>query len=66
MVRGFNQEVIRRAITKMIILDELSFSHVENSILRHFCSVTCPRFMVLSRRTITKDIFDTFLARKAS
>ena len=66
MVRGFNQEAIRRATTKIIILDELSFSHVENSRIRHFFSVACPRFVVPSRRTITKDILDIFLARKAS
>ncbi|KAL9414881.1 hypothetical protein AB3S75_043194 [Citrus x aurantiifolia] len=50
----------------MIILDELPFSHVENFGFRHFCSVACPRFMVPSRRTITKDIFDIFLLEKAS
>ncbi|KAK9206078.1 hypothetical protein WN943_016349 [Citrus x changshan-huyou] len=66
VVRGFNQEVIRRATAKMIILDELPFSHVENSGFRHFCSVACSRFMVPSRRTITKDILDIFLSEKAS
>ena len=66
MVKGFNQEVIGRETTKMIILDELPFLHVENSGFRHFCSVACPKFVVLSRRTITKDILDLFLAEKAS
>ena len=66
VVRGFNQEVIRRATAKMIILDELPFSHVENSGFRHFCSVACPRFMIPSHRTITKDIIDIFLSEKAS
>ena len=50
----------------MIILDELPFSHVENSEFRHFYSVACPRFVVPSRRTITNDILDIFLAEKAS
>ena len=66
VVSGFNQEAIRRATVKMIILDELPFSHVENSGFRHFYSVACPRFVVPSRRTITNDILGIFLAEKAS
>ena len=45
VVRGFNQEAIRRVTTKMIILDELLFSHVENFRFRHFSSVICSRFV---------------------
>ncbi|KAL9441214.1 hypothetical protein AB3S75_019817 [Citrus x aurantiifolia] len=45
VVRGFNQEAIRKATTKMIILDELLFSHVEYSRFRHFSSIICPRFV---------------------
>lgn len=66
VVRGFNQKAVRRATAKMIILDELPFSHVENSGFTHFCSIACHRFFVPSRRTITNDILDIFLAEKAS
>ena len=48
VVREFNQEAIRRATTKMIIFDELLFSHVENSRFRHFSSVICLRFVTIS------------------
>lgn len=61
MVKGFSQEVARKAIAKMIILDELSFLLVETFGFRYFCSVACPRFFVPSCRTITKDIIDIFL-----
>ena len=47
MVRGLNQETIRRATAKMIIINELSFSHVKNFRFRHFCSVAYPRFVML-------------------
>ena len=42
VVGGFNQEAVRKAITKMIILNKLPFSHVENSGFRHFCCVAYP------------------------
>ena len=66
MVKIFNQEAIRRATTKMIILNKLPFFHVENSGFRHFYSIACPKFVVPSHRTITKDILDLFLVEKAS
>ncbi|KAK9175019.1 hypothetical protein WN944_027023 [Citrus x changshan-huyou] len=61
-----SKETIRRATAKMIIIDELPFSHVKNFGFKHFCSVACPKFVVPSRRTITKDILDLFLAENAS
>ena len=42
VVGGFNQEAVRRAIAKMIILNKLPFSHVENSRFKHFCCVAYP------------------------
>ncbi|KAH9668894.1 BED-type domain-containing protein [Citrus sinensis] len=51
--RGFSQEACRRATMKMIVLDELPFSIVENPGFRHFCSVAAPRYLLSSRRTIT-------------
>ena len=62
VVRGFSQDDVRRETIKMIILDELPFSHVENIEFRHFCCVVCLRYVVPSRRTIIGNILDLFLA----
>jgi len=48
VARGFSQEACRRATVKMIVLDELPFSIVENPGFRHFCSVAAPRYLLPS------------------
>ncbi|XP_019153680.1 PREDICTED: zinc finger BED domain-containing protein RICESLEEPER 2-like [Ipomoea nil] len=52
----FNQETIRRALVEMIIIDELPFIFVEGQGFRRFIAVACPRFKILSRWTISRDI----------
>ncbi|XP_031108617.1 zinc finger BED domain-containing protein RICESLEEPER 2-like [Ipomoea triloba] len=52
----FNQDLIRRALVKMIIIDELPFRFVEGLGFRMFIAVACPRFIVPSRWTISRDI----------
>ncbi|KAL5756327.1 hypothetical protein ACOSQ2_021073 [Xanthoceras sorbifolium] len=62
---GFDKELCREACTKMIIVDELSFSFVEKDGFREFCSALCPRFTPPSRRTLTRDIYQFYLSEKS-
>ncbi|KAH9651034.1 BED-type domain-containing protein [Citrus sinensis] len=64
VARGFSQEACRRATVKMIVLDELPFSVVENAGFRHFCSVATPRYLLPSRRTISRDTLEMYLEEK--
>ncbi|KAH9680959.1 BED-type domain-containing protein [Citrus sinensis] len=65
VARGFSQEACRRATVKMIVLDELPFSVVENPGFRNFCSVAAPRYLLPSRRTISRDTLEMYLEEKA-
>ncbi|XP_019190500.1 PREDICTED: zinc finger BED domain-containing protein RICESLEEPER 2-like [Ipomoea nil] len=56
----FDQDLIRRALAEMIILDELPFRIVEGHGFRKFVLVCCPRFKIPSRWTISRDIFKIF------
>ncbi|XP_019173804.1 PREDICTED: zinc finger BED domain-containing protein RICESLEEPER 3-like [Ipomoea nil] len=58
----FNQEAIRRALCEMIIInDELPFRFVEGQGFKRFILVACPRFCILSRWTISRDIYQIYL-----
>ena len=65
VARGFSQDACRRATMKMIFLDELSLFIVENSSFKHFCSVAAPKYLLPSRRTITRDTLDMYVEEKA-
>ncbi|XP_075104661.1 zinc finger BED domain-containing protein RICESLEEPER 2-like [Nicotiana tabacum] len=56
----FDQELCRRDLAKMIILDEQPFSHVEKEGFKNFVSALCPQFRVLSRHTVTRDCFELY------
>ncbi|XP_019179046.1 PREDICTED: zinc finger BED domain-containing protein RICESLEEPER 2-like [Ipomoea nil] len=56
----FDQDLIRRALAEMIILDELPFRIVEGQGFRKFVFVCCPRFKIPSTWTISRDIFKIF------
>ncbi|KAM3395355.1 hypothetical protein P3S68_004360 [Capsicum galapagoense] len=56
----FEQEVVRRALVEMIIVDELPFSFVENESFKKFMSKAQPLFRIPSRRTITRDCYDVY------
>ena len=65
MTTLFSQPSCRLACAKMIIMNELSFRFVEIECFRHFCSIACPRFDVLSRVTIiARDIYKLYLEEK--
>ncbi|XP_019160034.1 PREDICTED: zinc finger BED domain-containing protein RICESLEEPER 2-like [Ipomoea nil] len=52
----FNQESIRRALVEMIIINEFPFRFVEGICFRRFIAIACPRFIVPSKWTISRDI----------
>ena len=56
----FEQEVCRRALVEMIILDELPFSFVEKEGFKKFMSKVQPLFHIPSRKTITRDCYDVY------
>ena len=58
--RGWSQAGCREALVKMVVMDELPFSFVENVGFRYYNSVAVPRFDVPSRKTITRDAIDLF------
>ncbi|XP_077223462.1 zinc finger BED domain-containing protein RICESLEEPER 2-like [Tasmannia lanceolata] len=57
----FDQEAIRNALARMVIVDELPFKFVENEGFRDLMSTACPRFRIPSRSKITRDCFKFFL-----
>uniref|UniRef100_A0A3Q7GW15 HAT C-terminal dimerisation domain-containing protein n=1 Tax=Solanum lycopersicum TaxID=4081 RepID=A0A3Q7GW15_SOLLC len=59
----FEQEVCRRALVEMIILDELPFSFVEKEGFKKFMSKVQPLFHIPSRRTITRDCYEVYVIK---
>ncbi|XP_062088415.1 zinc finger BED domain-containing protein RICESLEEPER 2-like [Humulus lupulus] len=59
-----NQNVVRKVIAKYIIVDELSFRHVDEKgfqkLIKHFF----PTFQFPSRFTVARDIYSAFLDQK--
>ncbi|XP_060212248.1 zinc finger BED domain-containing protein DAYSLEEPER-like [Lycium barbarum] len=56
----FDQQLIRRALVEMIIIDELPFSFVEKEGFKKFMQVAQPLFQVPSRRTVTRDCYGRY------
>ncbi|KAK8714099.1 hypothetical protein V6N13_149300 [Hibiscus sabdariffa] len=59
----FNDE-IRKALARMVIVDELPFSFVEREGFRHFCKIAVPSFLPPSRATITRDCYALFIEKR--
>ncbi|XP_019232412.1 PREDICTED: zinc finger BED domain-containing protein RICESLEEPER 2-like, partial [Nicotiana attenuata] len=60
----FEQEECRKALCRMVIVDELPFSFVEKEGFRDFMKVAQPYFRIPSRSTVTRDCFDLFNEEK--
>uniref|UniRef100_A0A803LSE4 BED-type domain-containing protein n=1 Tax=Chenopodium quinoa TaxID=63459 RepID=A0A803LSE4_CHEQI len=60
----YDPTVIRKALSEMVIVDELPFKFVEGVGFKKFCNVMEPRFHVPSRITVAKDCYETFLTQK--
>ncbi|XP_070049839.1 zinc finger BED domain-containing protein RICESLEEPER 2-like [Nicotiana tomentosiformis] len=60
----FDQEECRKALCRMVIVDELPFNFVEKEGFRDFMTVAQPYFRIPSRSTVTRDCFDLFNEEK--
>ncbi|KAL7129589.1 hypothetical protein ABFS83_13G078000 [Erythranthe nasuta] len=60
----FDQDKSRKALARMIIIDELPFCIVEKAGFKAFCSEVQPKFHLISRQTITKDCYEIFFEEK--
>lgn len=60
----FNQDVIRKALARMLITDELPFSFVERDGFREFCKAINPHFLVPSCATATRDCYTLFIEQR--
>ncbi|XP_062085714.1 zinc finger BED domain-containing protein RICESLEEPER 1-like [Humulus lupulus] len=56
----FNKERCRKALAKFVIKDEQAFSVVEGEGLKEFVQDLQPKFVIPSRRTVTRDIYQYF------
>ena len=56
----FDQVLARKALARMVIVDEMPFKFVERDGFRHFINVICPKFRISSRWTISRDCFELF------
>jgi hypothetical protein len=61
----FDPDLLRKAFSEMVIEDELPFAFGEKLGFKKFMNVACPRFIVSSRRTCTRDTVKTFFEQKA-
>ena len=60
----FDQQLVREALVKMIIKDELPFRFVERDGFKEFCEVSVPQFKIPSRHSIVRDCFSLFVKEK--
>lgn len=62
----FDQVVSRRELARMIVVDELPFTHVEKEEFKLFVSSLQPKFHMVSRTTTTKDSIDIYTAERVN
>ncbi|PPR83593.1 hypothetical protein GOBAR_AA37119 [Gossypium barbadense] len=61
----FDKDAVRKALVRMIIVDELPFKIVEGEGFKYYLSIACPRFSLPSRWTISRDCLDLFNSMKS-
>ena len=61
----FDKDVVRKALVRMIIMDELPFKIIKGEGFKYFLSIACPRFSLPSRWTIRRDCLDLFNSMKS-
>jgi hypothetical protein len=61
VIAKYNAVNIRGVITKMIIVDELSFRSVQGEGFQDFMKIIEPRFLVSSRYAMMKDCVKLFM-----
>ncbi|KAL1223809.1 putative AC transposase [Cardamine amara subsp. amara] len=57
---AFSQQVTRKALVEMIIMDELPFRFVEHRGFRRFMSIAQPRFDIPCRQTVARDCLQLY------
>ncbi|KZV39550.1 zinc finger BED domain-containing protein RICESLEEPER 2-like [Dorcoceras hygrometricum] len=60
----FDQDACRKALARMIVIDELPFKFVEGEGFRSFMAMVCPRFIIPSRWTVARDCVDLYTSEK--
>lgn len=60
----FDQTTCRKALARMIIVDELPFAFVEHEGFIYFCKCLNPAFSIPSRKTIARDCYRFFIEEK--
>ncbi|KAK8716299.1 hypothetical protein V6N13_043614 [Hibiscus sabdariffa] len=61
----FDQDSCRKALARMLIVDELPFVFVEHEGFRYFCKQLCPKFVPPSRKTVTRDCYSIFIEERS-
>uniref|UniRef100_A0A7N1A947 BED-type domain-containing protein n=1 Tax=Kalanchoe fedtschenkoi TaxID=63787 RepID=A0A7N1A947_KALFE len=57
----FDQDATRKALARMVIIDELPFRFVEGEGFKLFVQVACPTFSIPSRITVARDCYQIYL-----
>ncbi|XP_052111497.1 zinc finger BED domain-containing protein RICESLEEPER 2-like [Arachis duranensis] len=60
----FDAEMCRKALARMIIVDELLFKFVEGEGFRFYMSIVQPRFPLPGRITVAKDCWNLYISEK--
>ncbi|XP_055959713.1 zinc finger BED domain-containing protein RICESLEEPER 4-like [Mercurialis annua] len=60
----FDQELTKKVVAYMIIVDELPFKFVEKQGFRRLMSLACPMFKMPSRWTVNRDCYSLFVEEK--
>lgn len=61
----FDPDLLRAAFSEMIIEDEQPFAFGEKPGFKKFMALACPRFIIPSRRTCTRDTVQLYFQQKA-
>ena len=64
MLSKYDQLRCKRALAKILILDELPFRFVENPGFHRFCFELCHLFDLPSRRTIVRELYQLYIDEK--
>uniref|UniRef100_A0A7N0ZQW8 BED-type domain-containing protein n=1 Tax=Kalanchoe fedtschenkoi TaxID=63787 RepID=A0A7N0ZQW8_KALFE len=57
----FDQEATRKALVRMVIIDELPFRFVEREGFKGLMQVACPGFCIPSRITVARDCYQLYV-----
>ena len=60
----FGKEEARKAITKHIVMSQLSFRHVESKAFKRLIHRICPKLLPPSRMIVSRDVNKMYLDKK--